>query len=395
MSVRATYSAASIRGVQAIGTFWSNDVLLYGTPSYVDGYLGQRVAISADGNYMITVGYYPDSSTPAVYVFVRSGSTWSQQTILSTGVTSDQFGDSIDINGDGTCIVVGASATLTSGVYTGAAYVYTRSGTTWTQQQILKASPLSTGFGSSIAINNAGTYIVVGETSGGGKAYIFNYSGSTWSQQQAVSPTVGTTYFTLGGVAINDSGDYIVGSDPSNSTYKGAAWVFTRSGTTWTQQQILTQSVRSNNSNFGTCPSFNSTGDKVMFGAPGYNSTGAGYYFTRSGTTWTQQQILTASNTQSLGVAHSVSMNGTGDVAIFTGLRAGSGSQPNYVYVFYLQNGTWNLIQILSNNLVYPANTEFGSATAIAKTSNYMAIGDDRIDNGATQSTGGVYIYSS
>ena len=98
----------------------------------------------------------------AAYVFVRSGTTWSQQAYLKASNTGffDFFGHSVAVSGD--TVVVGAYG---QSVSEGAAYVFVRSGTTWTQQALLKASNAGSGdkFGYSVAVS--GDTVVVGAPS--------------------------------------------------------------------------------------------------------------------------------------------------------------------------------------------------------------------------------------
>jgi hypothetical protein len=106
-------------------------------------------------------------------VFVGSGATWTQQAklIASDGAVSDGFGISVAISG--TTAVVGAPG---KNSYTGAAYVFVGSGTTWTQQAKLTAADGAANdqFGYSVAIS--GTTVVVGadgKNSGTGAAYVY------------------------------------------------------------------------------------------------------------------------------------------------------------------------------------------------------------------------------
>jgi hypothetical protein len=221
----------------------------------------------------------------AAYVFTRSGTTWSQQAYLKASNTGaiDYFGRSVAVSGD--TVVVGANFedSSTMGVNStpndnasssGAAYVFTRSGTTWSQQAYLKASNTGAGdeFGYSVAVS--GDTIV---------------AGAIWE----ASSTTG------------------VNSTPNESAYgSGAAYVFTRNGTTWSQQAYLKASNAGAIDQFGWSVAL--SGDTVVVGAineasstTGVNSTpnesagnsGAAYVFTRSGTTWSQQAYLKASNT--------------------------------------------------------------------------------------------------
>ena len=294
----------------------------------------------------------------AVYVFVRTGGTWTQQAYLkpaSVGTTQsgDQFGLSVAVSGD--TIVVGAptedsattgvnSTPIEGSVNSGAAYVFTRSGVTWTQQAYLKPASVGTTqagdlFGWTVAVS--GDTVVVGargedsSTTGinsapnesaldSGAAYVFVRSGITWTQQAYLKPaSVGATQagdnfgFSVAvsgntavvGARLEDSSTTGINSTPiEGSINSGAAYVFTRSGVTWTQQAYLKPaSVGTTQASdlFGTSVAV--SGDTVVVGALGEDSSttgvnsapnetdaesGAAYVFTRSGVTWTQQAYL-------------------------------------------------------------------------------------------------------
>jgi hypothetical protein len=203
----------------------------------------------------------------ASYVYARSGGTWSQQAYLKASNTgsNDFFGQSVAVSGD--TVVVGArgessNATGVDGDQSddstnssGAAYVFTRSGSTWSQQAYLKAS--NTGatdlFGQSVAISGdsivVGAYLEDGNANDSGAAYVFTRSGSTWSQQaylKASNP--GSNDFFGGSVAI--SGNTIAVGAYGEAVQSGAAYVFTRSGGAWSQQNHLTASNAEGGDNF-------------------------------------------------------------------------------------------------------------------------------------------------
>ncbi|MCK9516986.1 MAG: FG-GAP repeat protein, partial [Ottowia sp.] len=110
-----------------------------------DDWFGYSVAISADG-YTAIVGAYKDddlgTDSGSAYIFTRSGTTWTQQTKLlaSDGAAGDSFGFSVAISGDGNTAIVGAYGDDDKGSTSGSAYIFTRSGSTWTQQAKLTAS---------------------------------------------------------------------------------------------------------------------------------------------------------------------------------------------------------------------------------------------------------------
>ena len=188
-------AAASDRGQTSISDRASGD------------YFGYSVAIS--GDYAIVGAYQEDenasgsatlSNAGSAYIFVRSGSSWSlqQKIVASDRASGDYFGSSVAISGN--YAIVGAyldDTTYSGGTFTdaGSAYIFVRSGSTWTQQQKISAGSASGDyFGYSVAIS--GDYAIVGayqeaeNALGGatlnqaGSAYIFVRSGSSWSLQQ-------------------------------------------------------------------------------------------------------------------------------------------------------------------------------------------------------------------
>lgn len=173
----------------------------------------------------------------------------------SDAQAADNFGRSLAISGD--TVIIGATE---SGVGTGSAYVFVRSGSSWMEQQKLTASDATAGdlFGGSVAIDgNTAIVGAFGEDSAGhnrnGAAYVFVRSGSTWTQQQKLTASDPRDIADFGWSVTVQSNTVIIGApgDSELATSSGAAYVFTRSGTTWTQQQKLTASDPDDFDNFG------------------------------------------------------------------------------------------------------------------------------------------------
>ena len=141
----------------------------------------------------------------------------------------DRFGHSVSIDGD--YAIVGAIWEDEGGFRAGAAYIYFRAGQTWTEQSKLTATGAN-WFGVSVSIS--GDYAIVGNL--GKPAHIFIRSGVTWSEQAQLTVSGANTQF---GRSVSIDGDYaIVGAwgDDDGGTDAGAAHIFIRSGTTWTEQ---------------------------------------------------------------------------------------------------------------------------------------------------------------
>jgi hypothetical protein len=297
--------AAATYPVTVDPVMWAKEAALRPT-SGVSGKFPASVALSADTLIAGAMQYPP--GVAAGYVFVRSGSTWSQQAALtaSDGVTGDAYGNSVALSGDTAIVTAAASGTMRQG----AAYVFVRSGSSWSQQEKLTAADGFNfdSFGTSGSIS--GDTVIIGapgKTQNLGAAYVFVRSGSAWSQQQELTPSDATVTSFGGSVAID--GDTAIVNAVVQS---GGASVYVRSGTSWSQQQVLTPS--------DPPPVFFDmvalSGDTAVVGASGTpTAPGAAYVFTRSGATWSQQQKLAASNPMAGdGFGTSVAVNG--DVAV-------------------------------------------------------------------------------
>ena len=258
--------------------------------------------VSEDGSTLI----WGHPVEECALIFTKQDDRWvfQQELTASDATTSDYFGWSISISYDGSTAIVGA---FNKSATTGAAYVFTRSGSTWVQQQKLTASDgaAGDGFGGSVCISSDGSTAIVGAYYGdpsgktnAGATYIFTRSESTWTQQQKLtsSDAAANDFFGIS-VSISSDGSTAIVGAYGKSTNAGATYIFTRSESTWTQQQKLTASDGATDDFFGNSVSISSDGSTVIVGAPGKTySTGAAYVFTRSGSTWAQQQKLTASD---------------------------------------------------------------------------------------------------
>jgi hypothetical protein len=247
-------------------------------PEWHDSF-GRRVGISSD---TIVVGAFQDDTAAgedagSAYVFTRAGATWSkqQQLFASDAVAGDFFAYSVAISGD--TIVVGAPWDVGGG----SAYVFTRSGSTWSEQEHLYGSDVVTGdeLGWGVAIT--GDTIVVGakkdDTAAGadvGSAYVFTRSDSTWSQQDHLFASDGAAGDYFGNSVAIASGVIVVGAvyDDTAAGQTGSVYVFTQSGGTWSQQSHLLGKDAGADEQFGVFVSISD--DTVVVGAQ-YDSSAA------------------------------------------------------------------------------------------------------------------------
>ncbi|MBL8764550.1 MAG: hypothetical protein JNM07_09815 [Phycisphaerae bacterium] len=276
------------------GWAWSQGVKLI--PS--DGFRGDKfgAAIAVNGSTIAVGAPNKGSFNGQAYVFVQVGNTntWSQQAIVlpSDPAANDVFATSVAVDSD--TLVLGAPGKNTNA---GAAYVFIRTAGVWTQQaKLLQNDPASNDrFGASVAVFGDTAVIgAPGKSASAGAAYVFIRAAGVWSQQAKLLPADPAANDQFGFAVAAGSNTALVGA-VAKSSFAGAAYAFTRAGTVWTQQQKLLPGDPSSGSRFGGSMSL--SGEAALIGAYSKSSfAGAAYYFTRSGTVWTQRKKLTASD---------------------------------------------------------------------------------------------------
>ena len=261
---------------------------------------GNTLAVSSsleDSNATGVNGTEADNSanaSGAVYVFIKNGTNWAQEAYIKASNTNagDRFGYKISLSSDGNTLAVGAqressnatgingNETDNSAVAAGAAYVFTRTGSTWTQQAYIKASNTDTNdlFGTSVSLSGDGNTLAV----------------SSFSE------------------ASNATG--INGDENNNSAGQaGAAYVYKRTGVTWTQDAYVKASNTEAQDFFGRSVSLSLDGTMLAVGAfrengnatgingdennNDANGSGAVYMYRETSSGWEQQAYIKASNT--------------------------------------------------------------------------------------------------
>jgi len=293
------------------GSEWTKQSILAPSDGAQSDGFGWDVSISGDYAVIASIGSYKTGeqiNSGKVYVFHRSGSAWSEQSILIPfdGPTSKYFGLKVAISGE--YVLIGAQSRAAEGnIRQGKVYVFHRSGAVWSQHAILRTSDRleNDGFGSSVSIS--GDYAIIGASEG--KAYIFHRVGVEWKQQSIIITMERDKYDNFNvtvpvtPVAISGN-DVIIGISGRNSWLGGApglqnAYIFHRDGAEWREDTVLTTSDGVAFDDFGSVVSIE--GDYAIMGMCnrkiGENiNQGAAYIFLRSGNTWTEQAVLTASD---------------------------------------------------------------------------------------------------
>jgi hypothetical protein len=257
--------------------------------------------VAMNGNTAVVTAPYESTDNPyagAAYVFVNSAGSWTLQARLTPPAPAsyEQFGMSAAINGN--TIVIGSYGS--SGAQSGAAYVFSRSGTAWSFSQELSAPDILDFqvFGTSVAVSGdtiaVGAFSDTGDAWYAGAVYAFVRSGGTWVLQQKITATEPVAGELLGySVAID--GDTIAAGAPFADFYTGVAYVFTRGADGWSQRARLTVAEITPGAMLGN--SIALSGNTVLCGAPmdanaGLERAGAAYVFTLDGEAWTAARIL-------------------------------------------------------------------------------------------------------
>lgn len=272
---------------------WTQEAELHGSDA-VDGDLfGYAVALSGTTIVVGASAHNPGAgaSAGAAYVFVKSGVTWTQQAklVATGGATQDTFGTAVALIGD--TAVIGAPG---RGANTGAAYVFTRSGAVWSQQVRLDGDAAGDTFGTALALTS-GTLLVGAPGVGPGYARVFAGSGASWPVQATLGPSGPQTGDHFG-FAVSLSGDTAAigasGRDPGAQTDAGEVFVFTRSGVSWTLQAVVTPAGVGVGDVFGSAVGL--AGNILVSGFPYHapSAAGAAAVFKRSGSAWSQAQAF-------------------------------------------------------------------------------------------------------
>jgi hypothetical protein len=306
---------------------------------------GYSVALSADGNTALVGGFADNESLGAAWVFVRKGSTWTQQgaKLVGTGNTgAARQGSSVSLSADGNTAILGGPDDSN---YQGAAWVFVRKGSTWTQQGSKlvgtgNSSPAAQGF--SVALSADGNTAILGgpaADSNQGAAWVFVRNGSTWTQQGSKLVGTGNSGAARQGssVSLSANGNTAILGGPDDSTYQGAAWVFVRKGSTWTQQgSKLVGTGSSSPAAQGSSVALSADGNTAILGGPADDSDrGAAWVFVRNGATWTQQgSKLVGTDGDSAQQGFSVALSADGATALLGGPAFGDSIQPGAAWVF-------------------------------------------------------------
>jgi FG-GAP repeat len=438
------------------------------TPTYIKASnagradeFGKAVALSANGNTMAVGAPHESSSATgingnqnddsgarsgAVYVFTRSENKWVQQAYLkaSNAAAEDEFGLNVFLTANGNTLAVLPARTSEGAVV----YLFTRSGTSWIQQTILKpSSPIDIrNFRVSAALSGDGNTVAMTAPIG---VYIFTRAGNTWIQQATVKTKRADASYGFGALALSGDGNVLavgVSSDSSaaigingdqtdtSAISSGSVYVFARNENMWAEQAYVKTSNTEAGDEFGAGLALAADGNTLAVGALGESSAatgvngnqsdnsvyrpGAVYVFVRTGGTWNQQAYVKASyvrGSEAFGTTVALSAKGN-TLAVgatnewssskgFNGKEWDSlGTASGAVYLFVRDAQGW-----AQKAYVKAPNTDvadyFGTAVSLNADGSTLAVGSVGEDSSATGingtqndegalGSGAVYVYS-
>jgi len=354
---------------------WSEEHILVASDPASSDRFGQSVDISADGGTLV-VG---TAAAEAAYVFVKVSEVWSEQQILVSldAAAGDLFGFSVSISDDGDTVVSGATLEDGDGSARGAAYVFTRSGTTWTQEQKLTASDTSDGdgVGGAAALSGDSSRLLVGAITAGssveGLVYVFSLDlfdqGTAeyytkgelgWGHVETINSDTSTDSDKFGQtVKLSDDGYTMAVAAPyrSKNNLANAGYVNVYElYPTWILRSEISLDTPAANDYFGYSIDLSKEGKVLAVGQYGKSvssNAGAGScsIYDKTQGEWTLTQTIDTPNPEASGnFGFSVAVSADGLVlAIGAPNEDALGTDDGRVYIYELVSGTWTLTQTI------------------------------------------------
>lgn len=321
--------------------------------------MGAAVALSGSTAVVGAEGDSSHGSSPgAVYVFVRSGDAWSlqQKVTAPDGAPGDAFGHAVAISDD--TMVVGAYGDDHKTDLSGSAYVFVRSGASWTLQQKLYASDALSGDQFGAAVSISGDVALIGcfqrddLGTSSGAAYVFERSGTSWTQTQKLLASDGMMFAQFGAALALDGSTALIGAygDSATAQSAGAAYVFVRGTNGFAEVQKLVAADAVAQDFFGISVALSA--NTAVIGAFGRDDNGSGagaaYVFTRNTGQFSQAQKLLAGD----GVADDIfgyAVAVSGNIALIGAYqRDDKGQDSGAAYLFVSNGGAFTQRQKLT-----------------------------------------------
>lgn len=376
--------------------------ILASNPSAGDIY---AAALEVEGDLCVIANEWDDDNgtdSGSAFIYRFDGTQWVEEQKIkpSDGAAGDNFGRSVDISGD--VVVVGAHWDNTvGGRDAGSAYVFRYNGTQWVQEKKLRASDGAANdrFGLSVSVD--GNVIMVGawkdDNANGvdaGAVYVFEYDGSMWNQEQKLLASDGAAGDDMGRFVDLEGSVVAIGAwgDDDGGTDSGSAYVFRHNGSSWVEEQKLTAGDAAAGDRFSWEGAL--SGNRVAVAAyeddtaAGVNA-GSCYIFEFDGTTWSQSQKLTP-RAEAAGDRFGNSVSIDGDrLVVGAGESDTSAPDAGVAYFFQHDGSNWQEEQTLTHSDA-GANDAFGFWVSIDDTTVF--VGDWKHSDFGTD-TGAAYVF--
>ncbi|MBL7163789.1 MAG: sortase [Anaerolineales bacterium] len=373
---------------------------------------GNSVAISGD---TLVIGARYDSvsagsglqyQSGAAYVYIREGNAWVQQARLAPDVpqAGDLFGSAVDIDQD--TIVVGAVGNDSvdengnDAPEMGAVYVFTRSDDIWRQGAKIEPEDgiEADYFGNAVAIVRERIVVGasgkdIGTTKDAGKVYSYYRSGTKWYQSQSITAPKPEKRDNFGSSLDLDGPRLVVGAPAEDKV--GAAYIYYRTGSTWTQESKIEPDDDKTGDFFGSSVAVN--GGIVVVGVPfadpdlgagQVTNAGAAYVFKKKANRWELDEKLVPDRALAFdNFGDSVTTNGNSIVVGATGQAQYGMQRAGTAYSFERRNGDWELQTQIASVEPY-SESSFGSSVAID--GDWILVGEP----GVSPKAGIIHIYS-
>ncbi len=348
-------------------------------------FFGQCVAISSDGK-TIVAGAFGDSVnssyTGSAYVYRFTGSTWSETKLIApVGTNQSYISKKAAISSDGNTIVIGLSTDNDNGNMSGSVYVYKWTGSTWNQTKPTASDGgAEHSFGQSVAVSSNGNTVVIGaEGANGytGSAYVYNWTGSSWNETKiTASEGAAGDYFGRSAAVSSDGNTVVIGAslDDDNGISSGSAYVYKWTGSSWNQTKIRASDGTAGDF-FGQSAAISSDGNTLAIGARrDNNSTGSAYVYSWTGSTWNETKLIASDGTAGDNFGECIAISSDGlSVVIGAPDDDELGDDTGSAYVFNWTGASWDQTKLFSTTGA--ADKDFGVDVAVSDDGSTIIIG--------------------
>lgn len=373
---------------------------LNATPT-ANAQLGESVAVSGDGKTIVAGEPWANNGKGKVHIFTEANGIWSEVAVLTDVNNGDNsyFGNAVDVNSDGTVIVIGANCGTNSKTTNGGiVYIYRKETSAYNLKYKVDTDSTepNQNFGYSLSLSSDGQTLLACSfiSLNAGTGYIFNLGTSTYTKVELEDFINSGNGF---GSKCKISGDGTFGI--VGASLSGTVHLYRKVGpTSWTKEKAVTSPTGQSSSGFGNSVSTNVDGTLFVTGAinesvGAVTASGNSYLFTRTGTVWDNGVAISPSDPVSgLEFGRSIDIDSTGTViAVGAANYVDGSSATGAVYVFDKDGQVWNQSKLLASDKI--AGDIFGYSLSIAGNKTVIAVGVPVKDLSGQANSGAVYVF--